>query len=203
MACKRSGVRIPIAPQCDLSGHRNIPGPALGSGVRFCVRRSGWAAGGLVVAVRVEGEFAEKLAVAASMTRATVLLTSVRSRPTAAPSCRPATAQCCGQWTPTPTRSLPGSPSSVQRTCTPDRRSCMRDTASHGRGRSRSGGGSVVVIGQQRFDDVLIWLVGAHRLNPDSVTAGADTLTYDPSAAASSAAPARLPLGEAISPTDQ
>ena len=66
MACKRSGVRIPIAPPCDLSGHRNIPEPALGSGdIPFsgCSGRgSGWAAGGLVVAGGVEGEVAEEFA---------------------------------------------------------------------------------------------------------------------------------------------
>jgi integrase/recombinase XerD len=33
MACKRSGVRIPIAPHCDVAGHRGHPEPLSGFGV--------------------------------------------------------------------------------------------------------------------------------------------------------------------------
>ena len=44
------------AYECDVSGHRNDREPSLGSG------SSSWAAGGLVVAGGVEGQFAEEFA---------------------------------------------------------------------------------------------------------------------------------------------
>src|ERR1700753_3689850 len=56
MAWKRSGVRIPIAPHCDVAGHRGHPEPLSGSG---CFRfRAGWAAEWLVVAGGGGGELA-------------------------------------------------------------------------------------------------------------------------------------------------
>ena len=55
-------VQIPPPPPCDVSGHRNDPEPTLsGFGVSGS-SGSPWFAGGLIVAGRVEGEFAEQLA---------------------------------------------------------------------------------------------------------------------------------------------
>jgi hypothetical protein len=62
MACKRSGVRIPLAPRCDLSRDPGQAEPSPGIGLFVC---AGWApgfAGGLVVPGWVEGEFAEQFA---------------------------------------------------------------------------------------------------------------------------------------------
>jgi len=47
MACRRSGVRIPLAPPCDVSRHRNDPEPLMGSGLFWL--GSGFAAEWLVV----------------------------------------------------------------------------------------------------------------------------------------------------------
>src|SRR4051812_41705673 len=59
---RRSGVRIPSAPPCDLSRDPGQAGPR--SWVRFsgCGLWSWWSAEGLVVAAGVEGELAEELA---------------------------------------------------------------------------------------------------------------------------------------------
>ena len=56
---QRSQVQILPPLPCDLSGHRNDPGPTLGSGVFRLAGWSGWPAGGLVVAAGIQGELAE------------------------------------------------------------------------------------------------------------------------------------------------
>ena len=60
------GFKSPQLHPCDVSGHRNDPEPLSGSGflfLRACSGRgSGWPAGGLVVAVGVEGELADEFA---------------------------------------------------------------------------------------------------------------------------------------------